>query len=94
MQLVFWLFQIRLLGSRERAAVIVSMTMRARSCRFLAAENEIIAAVDFRIRNDTDTASIRLELLRIIRPFRNNPEKRIEPFTEYPRAARATRLCA
>ncbi|ESS40098.1 hypothetical protein P355_3086 [Burkholderia cenocepacia KC-01] len=33
MQLVFWLFQIRLLGSRERAAVIVSMTMRARSCR-------------------------------------------------------------
>ncbi|ERJ38335.1 hypothetical protein L810_7108 [Burkholderia sp. AU4i] len=72
-QLVFWLFQVRLLAA-VNGPPSLSISMRDRSCRTRHAENEIISAVVFRIRNDTDTASIRWESPRIIRIFRNNPE--------------------
>ncbi|WP_157378486.1 hypothetical protein [Burkholderia ubonensis] len=73
MQLVFLLFQLRLLaavGDRRHCVDIGARLAGAAQ----TAENEMIPAAYFRIGNETDIERNRSESPRIIRIFRNNPE--------------------
>ncbi|WP_157646974.1 hypothetical protein [Burkholderia ubonensis] len=73
MQLVFLLFQLRLLAAVGDRRHCVDISARLAGAA-QAAENEMIPAAYFRIGNETDIERNRSESPRIIRIFRNNPE--------------------
>ncbi|WP_157382476.1 hypothetical protein [Burkholderia ubonensis] len=73
MQLVFLLFQLRLLAAVGDRRHCVDISARLAGAA-QAAENEMIPAAYFRIGNETDIERNRSESPRIIRTFRNNPE--------------------
>ncbi|WP_431822599.1 hypothetical protein [Burkholderia sp. F1] len=73
MQLVFLLFQLRLLAAAGDRRHCVDISARLAGAA-QAAENEMIPAAYFRIGNETDIERNRSESPRIIRIFRNNPE--------------------
>ncbi|WP_143136152.1 hypothetical protein [Burkholderia ubonensis] len=73
MQLVFLLFQLRLLAAVGDRRHCVDISARLAGAA-QATENEMIPAAYFRIGNETDIERNRSESPRIIRIFRNNPE--------------------
>ncbi|WP_143134408.1 hypothetical protein [Burkholderia ubonensis] len=73
MQLVFLLFQLRLLAAVGDRRHCVDISARLAGAA-QATENEMIPAAYFRIGNETDIQRNRSESPRIIRIFRNNPE--------------------
>ncbi|WP_157651558.1 hypothetical protein [Burkholderia ubonensis] len=73
MQLVFLLFQLRLLAAVGDRRHCVDVSARLAGAA-QTAENEMIPAAYFRIGNETDIERNRSESPRIIRIFRNNPE--------------------
>ncbi|WP_124515855.1 hypothetical protein [Burkholderia ubonensis] len=94
MQLVFLLFQLRLLAAAGDRRHCVDISARLAGAA-QAAENEMIPAAYFRIGNETDIERNRSESPRIIRIFRNNPESGLCRFGNTPtrRTRRANAPC-